>query len=64
VVRRGGRPVVRGIADGVVGLLFVSVVPVVAAMEAVRDVAGRARGRVVAEQVPQQPPQPVHRKGL
>jgi len=64
VVRRGGWPVVRGVAERVVRLLGVSVVAVMAAMEAVRDVAGRTRGRVIAEQLPQEPPEPVHRKGL
>lgn len=58
------RAVVRGVRDLVGVLALVLVVPVVVAMEAVRHVAGRARRRVVAEEVPQQPPESVHRNGL
>jgi hypothetical protein len=62
VVRRRGRPVVRRVPDRVVRLRLVSVVPVMAAVEAVRD--GGTWRRVVAEEVLQEAPEPVHRKGL
>jgi hypothetical protein len=68
VVRCRRRTVVGGVRHLLVGLpaalLVVLVAPVVAAMEPVRDVPLGARRRVVAEEVPQQPPEPVHRKGL
>jgi len=65
MVRLGrGRTVVRGVRQQVVGLVAVLMVAVVAAMEPVRHVAGRAGRRVFAEEVTEQPPEPVHRKGL
>jgi hypothetical protein len=68
VVRRGRRAVVGGVRHLLVGLparlVLVLVVAVVAAMEPVRDVPLRTRRRVVAEEAAQQPPEPVHRKGL
>jgi len=65
MVRLGrGRTVVGGVREQVVGLLTVLGVPVVATMEPVRHVAGRAGRRVFAEEVTEQPPEPVHRKGL
>ena len=66
MVLRRGRPIVGGVSHRVVRILTVLVVvaKVMSAVEAVRHVAGRARRRVVAEQVPEQAPEPVHRKGL
>jgi hypothetical protein len=68
VVRRGRRAVVGGVRHLLVGLparlVLVLVVAMVAAMEAVRHVSLGARRRVVAEEVAQQPPEPVHRNGL
>jgi hypothetical protein len=68
VVRGRRRAVVGGVRHLLVGLpprlVVVLAVPVVAAVEPVRDVSLGARRRVVAEEVPQQPPEPVHRKGL
>jgi hypothetical protein len=61
---RGRGAVVRGVGHLVVLLALVLVVPVVVAMEAVRHVAGRSRRGVLAEEVAQQPPEAVHRKGL
>jgi hypothetical protein len=61
VMGRGGAAAVVG---GVVPRFVVVPVTVVVAMEAVRHVAGRARRRRLAEQVLEQPPEPVHRKGL
>ena len=64
VVRRGRRAVVRGVPDLVVVPLIVPAVPVVTPVEAVGHVPGRARRRIVAEEVTQEPPEAVHRKGL
>jgi hypothetical protein len=61
---RGRGAVVRGVGHLVVVLAVVLVVPVVVAMEAVRHVAGRARRRILAEEVAQETPEAVHRKGL
>jgi hypothetical protein len=63
MVRRRGA-VVGGVGDLVVGVAFVVVALVVVAMEAVRHVAGRARRRILAEEVAQEPPEAVHRNGL
>jgi NAD(P)H-hydrate repair Nnr-like enzyme with NAD(P)H-hydrate dehydratase domain len=75
VVRGRGGTVVGGVGNLLVGLaarlvaVLVGAVPapvlaVVAAVQAVRHVAGRARRRVVAEEVVEDPPEPVHRNGL
>jgi hypothetical protein len=61
VVRSGGRAAVAGVRDLVIGLaggLFVLLVVPVAPVAPV--VARRARRRVVAEEVLEQPPDPVH----
>jgi hypothetical protein len=68
VVRGRRRTVVGGVRHLLVGLparlVLVLAVSVVAAMQPVRHVPLGARRRVVAEQMPQQAPEPVHRKGL
>jgi hypothetical protein len=62
VLGRGA--VVRCVGDLVGVPALVLLVPVVVAMEAVRHVAGRARRRVVAEEVAKEPQEEIHRKGL
>jgi hypothetical protein len=64
MVGRGRGAVVGGVGDLVVVLALVLVMPVVVLVEAVRHVAGRARRRVLAEEVAHEAPEAVHRKGL
>jgi hypothetical protein len=61
---RGRGAVVSGVGHLGVVLAVVLVVSVVVTMEPVRHVAGRARRRVLAEEVAQESPEAVHRKGL
>jgi hypothetical protein len=67
VVGRGGRAVLGGVGHLLVRLparLLVAVVVAVAVAAVVVPVAGWPRRRLVAEQVVEQAPDPVHRKGL
>jgi hypothetical protein len=61
VMGRGGPgPVIIGHLVGFV-VVPVTVMP---AVEAIRHVAGRPRRRRLPEKVDEEPPDPVHRKGL